>query len=229
MPDGGDIKKSNGDSFNAVQSVNGQVGAVQIPALPNTPQELLTGLYANPLSLNATSISDGGSLKITFNGSVQAQAMTDDETLHAFGKSLHNTPTYDLFFGDQPPLSTAWNLPDDELNRTFVCASLNRLTEINNGDGTFTITPTIVRASIPSVFTNGAPTEWMKMDQIQLLAAIEGNDVMVPDGLGGFNVGITGSQEYADAVKNELTSMLCYSKYTTIMHLIAASLSDFIQ
>ena len=234
LPDGGDIKDVNGNSVlgntqSNVTSVNGQTGDVQVAVLPSTPQELLTGLYATPLSLTATGISDNGVLKATFNGSVQAQAMVDDETLHAFGKSLHTVPTYDLFFGNQPPLTTSWNLPNNELNRTFVCASLNRESEVDNGDGTFTVTPSIVRASIPSEFVEGAPVAWMQMDMTQLLDAIEGNDVMVPGAGGIFEVGIIGSPEYAQAVQNELTNMQCYSKYTSIFHLVAASLGDFIQ
>ena len=67
------------------------------------------------------------------------------------------------------------------------------------------------------------------MDAIQLLAAIEGNDVYGPDGLGGQEVKIVGTPEYASMVQNELTNMQCFSKYTTIMHLMAASLGDFIQ
>jgi hypothetical protein len=211
--------------INDVTSINGQTGDVMLNVLPSSPAELLSGLYAQPLSLVATGISDGGTLKATFTSSVMAQADIDDETLHAFGKSIHNNPNYQLFFGNQPPLTLQWNLPAFELNRTFVCAELNLASEVDNGDGTFTLTPTVVRASIPT----DVPGQWMQMDATQLLAAIEGNDVMGPDGTGGQEVKIIGTPEYAAMVQNELVNMQCFSKYTTIMHLVAASLGDFIQ
>lgn len=212
-------------SAGAVNSVNGQTGDVMVNVLPSSPAELLTGLYAQPLNIVATGINDGGTLKATFTGSVNAQAATDDETLHAFGKSIHNNPNYQLFFGNQPPLTLQWNLPNFELNRTFVCAELNLASEVDNGNGTFTLTPSLVKASIPT----DVPGQWMQMDMTQLLAAIEGNDVMGSDGLGGQEVKIVGTPEYASMVLAELTNMQCYSKYTTIMHLVAASLGDFIQ
>lgn len=211
--------------INDVTSVNGQTGDVMVNVLPSSPAELLTGLYAQPLNIVATGINDGGTLKATFTGSVNVQAATDDETLHAFGKSIHNNPNYQLFFGNQPPLTLQWNLPNFELNRTFICAELNLASEVDNGDGTFTLTPSLVKASIPT----DVPGQWMQMDMTQLLAAIEGNDVMGPDGLGGQEVKIVGTPEYASMVLAELTNMQCFSKYTSIMHLVAASLGDFIQ
>ncbi len=231
---GTNIKTINGTTLlgsgnivlaNDVTSVNGQTGNVLLNVLPTTPAELLNGLYQQPLDITATSITDGASLKVTFTSSINAQAAIDDETLHAFGKSIHTNPNYQLFFGNQPPLSLQWNLPNFELNRTFVCVELNLSTEVDNGDGTFTLTPSLVKASIPT----DVPGQWMQMDAIQLQAAIEGNNVMGPDGAGGQEIKIFGTPQYAAMVSAELTNMQCFSKYTSIMHLIAASLGDFIQ
>lgn len=212
-----------------VQSVNGQTGDVQINEFPSTSAELLQKLYQNPLPFIATSIVDGGLLKITFTDSILSQIAADDETLRAFGKSLHNSPNYDIFIGNQPPLTTSWNLPQDELNRTFVCASLIKSSQIDNGDGTYTLNPTLIRASIPDAFDISGPTSWIQMDLNQLLAAIEGNDVTGLDQNGHQVILVTGSQEYAQDLINELSNLQCYSKYSSTMHLLAASLGDFIQ
>lgn len=219
---------------NAVTSVNGQTGNVLLSVLPSTPQELTNGLYASPLTMTATYTDGTGSLHATFTGSVTAQLAIDDETSHAFGRSLHNTNSYFLYTGNNPPFTTNWNMPDWELDRTFVCVELDHTSQVDNGDGTFTLLVLNCKASIPDVFDEfGVPTHWIGMSGDMLRQAINGEDVIKPvyDQAGlliGTEVAVVGSPEYAANIAAQLINLPTYTKYASIFHLIAGSLADFL-
>lgn len=229
------MSKQDGlESGTNIKTINGSTllgaGNIVLNTLPSTTTELTNGLYSQPLSFTASCALDNGNLKGTFTGSINNQMAIDDLTLHAFGKSLHTTSAYQIFIGDQPPLTVAWNLPNDELDRTFLCVTIDRTTEVDNGNGTFTYTCNFLKASIPSAFVNGVPTSWITMDGAQLTQALNAQDVIGNDVLTGQPIVlVTGSAQYAQLVHDLLVDLSCFSKYTSIMHLVAASLGDFIQ
>lgn len=229
-----DAKQDALESGTSIKTINGSTllgaGNIVLNGLPNTPEELKVGLYDlnNAVCLNSNFESDGTVLTCTYSCSIAAKRLTEDSMLHVFGKSVHGIGAYTLFSGETPPLTLNWNMPDWELDETFLAYALDYTSEVDNGNGTFTLIIDDAKASIPLEFINGVPTTWTKMNVNQLRQALSGNDITV-DGTVNTPVLKVSDPGYVLDLINELSGIKTFSKNTTIMHLVAGSLGDFIQ
>jgi hypothetical protein len=210
-----------------VSTVNGQAGDVELNVLPNTAQELNAALHNSPLPFTVSGFSENGSLKAVFSSSILNQRILDDVTMQVFGKTLMNRNTYELFVGATPPLTNSFNLMNNQIDRIFGAAQLDISTEVDNLDGTFTYDCTFIKMTIPVSFTDGEVDSYTTVSSQEVNDILNGLDV-VRNVNGSMVTIIENSPAYLADLEPLLVDLPCYTKYASIMHLVAASLGDFI-